>query len=1784
MRYSKIFLILILSWANSNLFVYPNNIKADDPTQKTVQGLRRIDPSESDIAGTPKSLSRSLNIQSATPVIQTMSVGAGSAMINGLSGTYTIPGDFPSIEAFAAVLNFVGVSGNTIVELTNAGYLEDPVVFGPHPGQDDYTMTIRPVSGTNVVIRFKTTVDDGKGLVFTGVKDIIVDGIADLATSLTLEMASGYPFPTNDAFGATVYITAASKNITVKNANIKGLLNNPVYAIVTDGRPAIFMWADDAAGAGMQDLTFDNLTINNATYAFKALQYNWNLDYVIDGLTINNCKVGGAYGTPVAEGGLYETCMDITFTNNIIDGVDFPITFWDNGYTEWDCDGGIFYAGGTIPFMHGFGHISGSHFLIVDKVKFDNNIIRNVGTSDGYVGSGTLSYGTRVYYYNWGFYNSLSVLTNNRIYNITNPGGAGSQIVGIRGPAGHVYHNSVRITGTTAAGATSTCIDGGTKIYNNAFSNELTGISPYGVTTGGSFNYNAIYSTGRYVSAYATPNAAVLAGFNINGAFGPINFDPDLHITTGPSTAENLGGPRVLMANDIDGEARDTTGTSNRDAGADEFATLAATWGPDAFPTGLSVGTSIPTGLVQHLSVSFKNNTAVGITNLNVNLTIVPDGYNQNAVIPSISGGGTGIAYFPAWTPVSPGMRTLTARTMLANDIQPMNDTILVTTDVQTPIPIVESYTWTWDTGDEGWTRTVDWVRSKMFTKLGGPYNGYSMVTERPDKISTYTEGAYATIQGYYTSYPGPNLLTSPWLDLSGLGGNDVYIAFYLSIKIEPDWDMGWMQYTVDGKNWKHLGKLNDPNGINWYSEYVYEHAWFDPLDGYPDCYNPYQDELNIQCPYPRWTSNGTFSATGPFGYVYVQLKATQAEYPDLVHAPVVKFRFVAYSDAATAEDPGGWAFDDFRIGSTGALIQSDLISGKVFHDVNGNGTNDSEPAEAGLTVNLSYFSVPKGTTTTGVGGTYTFNTATLNNGLPGIYNVQLEKPGYAFTLPFGSTGIADVPLKGSGEIVTQDFGTYQGSVSGMKFSDYDNDSSDIEAGDSPLGGWTVEVRMDSSTGRLIGSGVTTGSGAYTILVPPYSNYFVTEAARTLTGRQNFPVGGSHVLNVSGNSGSPTANLTGINFGNFIFGKWTNEVSIDRNGNGIRESGDFLPLPFGMDLDYEVFKDNVPIDTVTLGSGNSLNIRSQLDVGEYAVKRLTPIPTGWIQTTHLDSIGFVLNTSGFNDTSNFLYFKLLTVSGVKYDDANGNGTKDGGEFDLPGWTINVSGDGGGSQVTGTGGAYLFTSVGPGVHNVTETAQAGWVATSGPYNFTAASADLPANNKIFDFGNFDQICVSGVKFRDRNNNGVKDAGEEGLIGWNINMTGQTPVVTNVNGEYQFCDVGPGTFTLTEDAQTGWLLTLPVGEQYDIVTTSGVDINNLDFGNFRESDTAMFRTFTYEQLAANLKKNKTPKPGKPILAPPNMANLLEQIMLEGAVPLIGLENVTDPVSGKLKSYLKPAKYGDIIKTFNQKGILHTGAPKGFDLDNKGKKMLKRWKYMDPTKANNLLTAQLLTLQVNIWASQLGHTPAGLGALLYTWPGILNGSTVDEIADYGNEVMTNWSYVTKETYDSLYAAVKRINEAFGNTVTDDTLQGWFPYIPSKPNSKSTWAAYRTVYEIPFLNANPGIAPRVRPMIKYEQLPVSYDLDQNYPNPFNPTTTLEFSLPVDAILTLKVYNMLGQEVAILFDHEVFYAGSEEVEYDAGQLSSGIYLYRIVAESLDDDNRTTGQVFTQVKKMVLMK
>ncbi|MEQ9308343.1 MAG: T9SS type A sorting domain-containing protein, partial [Balneolaceae bacterium] len=76
---------------------------------------------------------------------------------------------------------------------------------------------------------------------------------------------------------------------------------------------------------------------------------------------------------------------------------------------------------------------------------------------------------------------------------------------------------------------------------------------------------------------------------------------------------------------------------------------------------------------------------------------------------------------------------------------------------------------------------------------------------------------------------------------------------------------------------------------------------------------------------------------------------------------------------------------------------------------------------------------------------------------------------------------------------------------------------------------------------------------------------------------------------------------------------------------------------------------------------------------------------------------------------------------------------------------------------------------------------------------------------------------------------------------------------------------------------------------------------------------------------------------------------------------------------------------------------------------------------------------------------------------------------------------------------------------------------------------------------------------------IPSNIALDQNYPNPFNPSTNITFTLPSTQRVTLKVYNMLGQEVATLINNQTIQAGSRTVAFDASLLSSGVYIYRLI-------------------------
>ena len=94
----------------------------------------------------------------------------------------------------------------------------------------------------------------------------------------------------------------------------------------------------------------------------------------------------------------------------------------------------------------------------------------------------------------------------------------------------------------------------------------------------------------------------------------------------------------------------------------------------------------------------------------------------------------------------------------------------------------------------------------------------------------------------------------------------------------------------------------------------------------------------------------------------------------------------------------------------------------------------------------------------------------------------------------------------------------------------------------------------------------------------------------------------------------------------------------------------------------------------------------------------------------------------------------------------------------------------------------------------------------------------------------------------------------------------------------------------------------------------------------------------------------------------------------------------------------------------------------------------------------------------------------------------------------------------------------------------------------------------------------------IENDLLPTEFRLEQNYPNPFNPTTTIQFAVPKTSNVTIRIYDILGREVATLIDKE-YQPGQYKAVFEAGQLASGLYVYRILAGD-----------FRESKKLMLLK
>ncbi|NJD22613.1 MAG: T9SS type A sorting domain-containing protein [Melioribacter sp.] len=195
--------------------------------------------------------------------------------------------------------------------------------------------------------------------------------------------------------------------------------------------------------------------------------------------------------------------------------------------------------------------------------------------------------------------------------------------------------------------------------------------------------------------------------------------------------------------------------------------------------------------------------------------------------------------------------------------------------------------------------------------------------------------------------------------------------------------------------------------------------------------------------------------------------------------------------------------------------------------------------------------------------------------------------------------------------------------------------------------------------------------------------------------------------------------------------------------------------------------------------------------------------------------------------------------------------------------------------------------------------------------------------------------------------------------------------------------------------------------------------------------------------------------------------------------------------------------------------------------------------------------------------------------------NNDSFASLAVNGSNVHLTFNSYRSKNYDIIYNTSSNNGTTWGSDVLLTTNSA-VSNVPSIAVSGSNvhvifrdWreGANSEIYYKRYLPATGKIPKnRVTDVEQEETLPVDFQLMQNYPNPFNPTTTISFSIPQAEYATLKVYDVIGREVAALVN-EFKDAGNYNFNFDASKLSSGIYLYRLQAGN-----------FVDVKRMILMK
>jgi hypothetical protein len=492
--------------------------------------------------------------------------------------------------------------------------------------------------------------------------------------------------------------------------------------------------------------------------------------------------------------------------------------------------------------------------------------------------------------------------------------------------------------------------------------------------------------------------------------------------------------------------------------------------------------------------------------------------------------------------------------------------------------------------------------------------------------------------------------------------------------------------------------------------------------------------------------------------------------------------------------------------------FQTVTLGGEVFGDLNGDGTlNGADAGLAGWTVDL----IDGGNqtvATTDSSGDFSFTGVG-----PGSFTIKVvSQSGYLAT----TANVKNVSTISGQNQTTFDFGQFQTvSLSGEVYSDV-NSNGQLDSGEPGLVGWTVQLL--NSANHVIATTTTDASGDFAFSGVGPGTHTIDEVVQTGYIETTSPV----TVTLATTSGQ---NVSGLNFGDFQVESLSGKVFTDTNGNGSLDSGEQALASVTVAL---LDSANHTIATAVTGA-NGLYAFTIDAPGSYSVQEV--VPSGYELT---DPVGGSYSESLSNGQAisglNFGNFQTVSLQGEVYADNNGNGTLDGGEPGLAGWSVQLIDSANqvvNTTTTSSSGSYTFSTVGAGVFTIQVVPPSGYVATS-PTTLsltTSSGQNLTGNN----FGEFSPVTLSGEVFADNNGDGALDNSESGLSGFTVNLLNSSSQIINTattlaNGQFSFTDVGPGTYTVQVVAKSPYVATTATSQI--TVTSSGQNLPSINFGEF------------------------------------------------------------------------------------------------------------------------------------------------------------------------------------------------------------------------------------------------------------------------------------------------------------------------------------------------------------------